>query len=73
MEAIGYHELRRGDRIFPFGIATKQDVHNGNAEFSLFRINGLGTSTEIFLTNDGTNVDLLGFYCLYICSSQGKF
>jgi hypothetical protein len=56
MEAIGYHELRRGDRIFPFGIATKQDVHNGNAEFSLFRINGLGTSTEIFLTNDGTNV-----------------
>lgn len=56
IEAIGYHELRKGNRIFPFGILTKQDVHNGNSELALFRLNGSGSSTEIFLTNDGVNV-----------------
>jgi hypothetical protein len=56
LEVIGYHQLRRGDRIYPWSILSEERVQNGALDLSLYKLTGYGSSTEIFLTNDGTNV-----------------
>ena len=57
LEAIGYHELRRGIRIFPWSILSEEKAQNGALDLSLYKLTGYGSSTEIFLTTDGTNVN----------------
>jgi hypothetical protein len=57
LEVIGYHQLRRGDRIYPWSILSEERVQNGALDLSLYKLTGYGSSTEIFLTSDGTNIN----------------